>query len=202
MTVLSGRMRPLALTLLVGLAVAPASARAEEAVVPARAKSGYVQLFATTFVGDGLRFNNPYRLATPLGSSAESISRTASYVDVGLAATLGDPLGWQHGVAFRISRSLEGVGQSVLTPSYFLSRRWRTTALYARAGVPIALTPETTWGLEAGGGGVWFLRGGIGVAAEIVSDVFYGAGTREVATPAYPVLSAQLGLVIAVEVLP
>ena len=40
------------------------------------------------------------------------------------------------------------------------------------------------------------------VAAEIVGDVFYGAGTREVATPAYPVLSAQLGLVLAVEVLP
>ena len=195
-------MRPILLSPLLAASVLASSfARAEEPT-RGRTKSGYVQLFATSFVGDGVRFNNPYRVATPLGADAESVSRTASYVDVGVALTLGDPLGWQHGLALRVSRSLAGVTQSVIAPAYLLWRRWRTTALYARAGIPIVLTPETTWGLEAGGGGVWFFRGGVGVAAEIVGDVFYGAGTREVATPAYPVLSAQLGLVVAFEVLP
>ena len=83
-------------------------ARAEEPS-PTANKAPYVELFATTFLGDGLRFNNPYRLATPLGSSAESISRTAAYTDVGLAATLGDPFGFRHGLALRMSIAVEGV---------------------------------------------------------------------------------------------
>ena len=33
---------------------------------PFATKPGYVQLFASVYFGDGLRFNNPYRLATPL----------------------------------------------------------------------------------------------------------------------------------------
>ena len=101
-----------------------------------------------------------------------------------------------------MSFALEGVRQGVFTPAYLAWRRWRSWALYGRAGVPIVLSPDATWGLEAGGGAVWFARAGIGVAAEVVGDVFYGAGTREVARPAYPVLSAQLGVVVAYEVLP
>lgn len=177
-------------------------ARAEPSSGWAESKPGYGQLFATAYVGDGLRFNNPYRLATPLGSNAESLSRTASYVDVGLALTLGDPLGLQQGGALRLSSAMEGISQQVLTPSYLMWRRWRSWAAYGRAGLPIVLSPQATWGLEIGGGGVWFFRGGIGVAAEVVGDLFYGAGTRDVARPAYPVLSAQLGVVIAYEVLP
>jgi hypothetical protein len=192
-------MRPVPIVL--AALLFPATARADEAPWTA-SKPGYTQLFATAFLGDGLRFNNPYRLATPLGSDAESISRTASYVDVGAAMTFGDPIGLQHGGALRLSSAVEGVSQQVLTPAYLLWRRWRSWAAYARAGVPIVLRPNVTWGLEAGGGGVWFFRGGVGVAAEIIGDVFYGAGTREVATPAYPVLSAQLGVVLAYEVLP
>jgi hypothetical protein len=184
---------------LAALAVA-SSARADESAFAT--KPGYVQVFATTFVGDGLRFNNPYRLATPLGKDAESVSRTAIYSDFGLAATLGAPDGLQHGLALRWSLALEGVAQSVLVPSYFAWRRWRSFAVYGRAGLPVVLSPDATWGVEAGGGGVWFARAGIGVAAELVGDVFYGAGTREVATPAYPVLSAQLGAIVAYEVLP
>ncbi len=177
-------------------------ARAEPSSAWAESKPGYGQLFATAYVGDGLRFNNPYRLATPLGSNAESLSRTASYVDVGIALTLGDPLGLQHGGALRLSNAMEGISQQVLVPSYLMWRRWRSWAAYGRAGLPIVLSPRATWGLEIGGGGVWFFRGGIGVAAEVVGDLFYGAGTRDVARPAYPVLSAQLGIVIAYEVLP
>ena len=169
---------------------------------PFRTKPGYAQLFLTSFVGDGLRFNNPYRLATPLGGDAESVSRTAPYIDIGLAATFGNPLGLQHGGALRTSAALHGVGQVVMTPSYLAWRRWSSLAVYGRAGVPIVLTPAVTWGLEAGVGATWFFLGGFGVAAEVVGDVFYGAGTREHATVTYPVLSGQLGFVAAFEVLP
>jgi hypothetical protein len=171
-------------------------------VPPGGTKPGYLQLSATAFVGDGLRFNNPYRLATPLGSNAESVSRTAAYTDLGLAVTLGNPLGLQHGVALRASFALEGVGQAVLVPAYLAWRRWRAWAVYGRAGIPIVMSPDATWGGELSGGGVFFVRAGIGVAAELVGDLFYGAGTREVARPAYPVLSAQLGAIVTWEVLP
>ena len=169
---------------------------------PFATKPGYVQLFFTSFFGDGLRFNNPYRLATPLGDDAESLSRTAPYVDIGLAATFGHPLGVQHGGALRTSVAAHGVGQVVMTPSYLAWRRWRSIAVYGRAGTPIVLTPAVTWGLEAGLGATYFFLGGIGVAAEMVGDVFYGAGTSEKATTTYPVLSGQLGFVVAYEVLP
>jgi hypothetical protein len=169
---------------------------------PLGTKPGYVQLFFTSFVGDGLRFNNPYRLATPLGDDAESLSTTAPYVDIGIAFTLGHPLGIQHGAALRTSVAARGVGQVVMTPSYLAWRRWRALALYGRAGTPLVLTPDVTWGLEAGLGATYFFLGGIGVAAEVVGDVFYGAGTREKATTTYPVLSGQLGFVVAYEVLP
>jgi hypothetical protein len=44
--------------------------------------------------------------------------------------------------------------------------------------------------------------GGVGITGELVGNLFYGAGTREVSSAAYPVLSAQVGLTVAYEVLP
>ena len=161
-----------------------------------------IDLAATTFFGDGFRFNNPYRLASVLGSTAQSLSRTASYADVGGAISLGDPARLTQGMAVRVSISLEGTPQSVLTPSYLLLRRAGPWGVYGRAGVPLVLSPDTTWGFEGAAGGIWFLRAGIGIAGELVGDVFYGAGTREVATPAYPVLSGQLGLWLSWEAMP
>jgi hypothetical protein len=79
---------------------------------------------------------------------------------------------------------------------------FRDVAANARVGTPIGATPETTWGVEGALGGVWFVRGGIGVTAELVGDLFYGAGTREVSAAAYPVISGQVGIVIAYEVIP
>jgi hypothetical protein len=210
-------MRPIAFsTLLLALFLATTSARAaadETPQAPAadtppddewgKAKPGYVQLLASAMVGDGFRFNNPYRLASPLGDTAESVSRTATYGDLGIAATFfGNPLGFRHGLSARWSFALEGVSQSVITPSYLLYRRWRSLAAHGRLGVPIVVSPETTWGLEAALGGTFFVRGGIGVTAEVVGDLFYGAGTRDVKSVTYPVLSAQAGLVFAYEVLP
>lgn len=156
----------------------------------------------TAFFGDGLRFNNPYRLSTVLGSDAQSVSRTAAYVDFGLAAAFGDPRSCQHGLAVRASVAVEGVGQVVLTPSYLLYRRSHAFGFWGRAGMPIVLTPSTTWGLEAAAGVAWFVRAGIGVAAEVVGDLFWGTGTRDVAVATYPLLSAQLGLIVSYEVLP
>ena len=169
---------------------------------PFATKPGYSQIFVTVMGGTGLRFNNPYRLATPLGDDAESVSRTAAYVDIGLAMTLGNPLGVQHGAALRTTAAVEGVGQVVMTPSYFAWRRWRSLAAFARAGIPFVLTPDLTWGIEGAAGGAWFFLGGVGVVAEVVGDVFYGAGTRESSAVTYPVLSGQLGLIATYELLP
>ena len=182
------RVLPLAATLAV-----PAAAAADEDALAPLSRPVSVDVLATAFVGDGLRFNNPYRLATVLGSNAQSLSRTAGYVDVGGALLVGDPTRTASGVALRVSVALEGVPQSVLTPSYLLLHRAGAWGAYGRAGVPVVLSPDVTWGLEGGVGGVWFARAGVGVAAELVGDVFYGAGTRDVAHPAYPVLSGQAG---------
>jgi len=178
---------------------APASPKKDE---PFATKPGYAQVIATMMGGTGLRFNNPYRLSTPLGGDAESVSRTNAYVDIGLAMTLGNPLGFQHGAALRTTVGVEGVGQVVMTPSYFGWWRRGALAAFGRAGVPLVLTPDPTVGLEGALGGVFFFLGGIGVVAEVVGDVFYGTGTREVATATYPVLSGQLGLLGTYEVLP
>jgi hypothetical protein len=169
---------------------------------PFATRPGYGQVFATMYFGDGLRFNNPYRLATPLGGDAESVSRTAAYVDFGMGITFERPLALQHGMALRSSFSVEGVRQAVVTPSYLAWRRWGAFAAHGRAGFPVVLTPSVTWGLEAAGGGTWFFLGGFGVSAEVVGDVFYGAGTADARVVTYPVLSGQLGLVAAYEVLP
>ncbi len=200
------RVAGAALTL--SLLAASGAARAEEppstAAEPSAAPHPFppLTLHATAFVGDGLRFNDPYRLATVLGPDAESVSRTAAYLDVGAQAMLGDPRKLLHGFALRVSFAMEGVPQAVLTPSYVLEKRFVHLAVYGRAGTPIVLTPDVTWGLEGAVGGVWFVRAGLGLAAELVGDLFYGAGTREVSAAAYPVLGAQLGIVLAYEVLP
>ena len=179
---------------------ASANAAADEDAGFARSLSPF-DVVGTAFVGDGLRFNNPYRLATVLGSTAESLSRTAGYVDVGGALLAGSPAHLAQGIALRVSVALEGVPQSVLTPSYLILHRAGPWGAYARAGLPIVLDPDTTWGIEGAAGGLWFARAGVGVAAELVGDVFYGAGTREVARPAYPVLSMQAGFWLSWEAL-
>lgn len=201
----------LALAFTIGLGFL-ASARSSEAAdaTPARlgreepfaSKPGYVQYFLTAMGGTGLRFNNPYRLATPLGGDAESVSRTSAYVDLGLGLTLGNPLGFQHGISLRVSTAVEGVGQVVMTPSYLGWRRRGKLAGFVRAGVPIVASPDVTWGFEGAAGGVFFFLGGVGLVAEMVGDVFYGQGTREASVATYPVLSGQLGFIGSFEVLP
>ncbi len=184
----------------IAMMMTSATAEADDAGGSSR-KASSIDLVATAFAGDGLRFNNPYRLASVLGSTAESLSRTAGYVDLGGAVLAGDPTKIAQGLALRVSIAVEGVPQAVATPSYLLLHRSGPWAAYGRAGVGLVVSPDVTWGLEGGAGGIWFARAGIGVAAELVGDVFYGAGTREVARPAYPVLSAQAGLWLSWEAL-
>jgi hypothetical protein len=191
------RIAPLVFSLTI-----PVRAAADEEISTNPRRLGSFDVFATAFVGDGLRFNNPYRLATVLGQSAQSLSRTATYVDVGAAFALGDPTRSASGLSLRASVALEGVPQSVLTPSYLLFHRDGDWAAYARAGIPIVVSPDATWGFEGAAGGIWFARAGIGVVAELVGDVFYGTGTREAVGPVYPVLSGQGGLWLSWEALP
>jgi hypothetical protein len=163
----------------------------------------YFRLMGSLMVGEGIRFNNPYRLQTQLGDDAESLSLTAAYVDLGGAVMLGPPDGIQHGGALRFSMSMEGVPQQVLTPSYqILVRGGRRVMAYGRLGTPVIIEPDPNVGLEAAVGGGWFFTAGLALTAELVGDLFYGAGTREVKFTTIPVVSMQLGLTVDYEVFP
>ncbi len=163
----------------------------------------YARLIATTGFGRGFRFNNPYRLATQLGDTAESVSLTATYWDVGLAAAFGPPDGLQHGAAVHVSVSLHGVPQQALSGSYLLLYRadqpWMA---YGRAGLSLLTQPDPNVGGELAGGFAYFFTGALGAHAELVGNLFYGAGTYEVAFSVIPVLSLQAGIVFDFEVLP
>jgi len=183
--------------------VAPrASAESREPVTP-RAKGPYLEPFAGVAFGRGMRFNNPFRLETQLGDDAESLSLTASYLDVGVGAAFGDPAGLRHGPALRLSVALEGVSQQVLTPSYVvLYPLFRDLLGIARAGTPVVFEPDLSGGLELGAGAVWFVTAGTGISAELVGSLFFGAATWERDPSIVPIASLQLGAWFEYEVLP
>jgi hypothetical protein len=164
--------------------------------------SFYVRTFATLGSGIGLRFNNPYRLSRQLGDDAKGLSTTAPYVDLGLGATFGNPFGWQHGATLRYDHSLTGVTQHVITPSYIGLRRFVHFEVWGRVGLPILLTPDRNLGGELALGGAWFFRAGLGLGAELVGDIFFGAATPDAKNPIYPVLSGQLFAIVEWERLP
>ncbi len=165
--------------------------------------SRYAHLVGTLELGKGLRFNNPYRLATQLGATAESVSLTSTYLDLGGAITFGPPDGLQHGVALHLSFALAGVSQAVLTPTYIAAYRGpRRFLAYGRLGPSVILTPDPTIGGELAVGFGWFFTARIAVAGELVGDIYYGAGTPAKGVTTYPILSAQLGLLVDYEILP
>jgi hypothetical protein len=156
-----------------------------------------IHLVGSLEFGRGFRFNNPYRLATELGSTAQSVSLTATYADLGLAVVVGPPDGLQHGVAVHASFALVGISQAVLTPTYMLAYRGsRPWMAYGRIGPSFVVTPDPTIGAEVAGGFAWFFTGRVAIAGELVFDVYYGAGTPDVAVATYPILSGQLGLLV------
>jgi hypothetical protein len=164
---------------------------------------GYLDVAGTVMFGEGVRFNNPYRLAQQLGERGESLSLTAPYVDVAIVVASGRPTGLVHGGRLSWSVAMAGVPQSALTPAYVAalrpSGRW---LLYAWLGIPFLTAPDLNAGAELAVAGTYFVRAGIGATAALVADAFYGAGTRETRAAFYPVLSAQLGISINYEVLP
>lgn len=162
----------------------------------------YLRPFATVGSGVGLRFNNPYRLATVLGDNAESLSLTAAYLSLGGGLALGDPRGFQHGPVLRWDFALQGVGQHVLIPAWGVFRRGALFGGFARLGLPILLTPDRNVGMELAAGGAWYVRAGVGITAEVIGDLFWGVATPDTKRPVYPVLSGQLGVVVEWEQLP
>lgn len=163
----------------------------------------YLHFMGALSLGDGLRFNNPFRLSKVLGKTAESLSLTAPYVDVSAAALLGRPDGLQQGLAVHLSGAVQGIAQEVLTPSYIalvrLPPRW---LLYGRAGLPIVLEPDASLGLEMAAGGAWMATAGLGITTELVGSIYYGAATEQTPVTTIPVLSLQVGAIIDYEVLP
>ncbi|MBI4701635.1 MAG: hypothetical protein HY744_10840 [Deltaproteobacteria bacterium] len=163
----------------------------------------YGRLFTTLAFGTGLRFNNPYRLRTQLGETAESLSLTAPYANWGVGMCFGPPDGLQHGGSVQISVALAGVAQQALSAAYLAVYRGPYPLLaYGRLGAALVAAPDANAGAELGGGVAYFVTGALGLTAELVGNLFYGAGTYETAYAVYPVLSAQLGVVADLEVLP
>lgn len=168
------------------------------------AVGGNWQFAGTVFVGDGLRFNNPYRLQTQLSSSARTVSLTVPYVDLGLMGTYGHGAGFGHGAALRASFALGGVPQAVLAPTYVLRYRGLDNRMYAygRIGPSILLMPQANVGFELAVGSALLATAKLGIVAEIVGNLYYGAATPNVGYPVYPILSLQAGLLLDHEVLP
>lgn len=194
----------LGLTQLPGLASAaelpapPAPARAP-AMEPSAAAGSQplrsVRLLAALSLGKGLRFNNPYRLATPLGDTAESVSLSATYLDLGLAALLPAIPRVEHGLSLDVLLALDGIGQLGLTPSYLLLFEPRPTwALRGRLGLPIVIAPDTSLGLEAGVGAQLPIAHGFGLSGELVGTIFFGAATEQKGVTTIPMLALQLGV--------
>ncbi len=183
-------------------------ARAQDAVAPADEsllppRGIYLHLMGAASWGKGLRFNNPYRLATPLGDSAESVSATAGYLNLAVSVSSGNPSGLLHGGSLALSVATDGIPQEVLTPAYQIGLRLPPHFLaYARAGLPFVLEPDPNVGYELGVGGVYWLTAGIGASFELIGSLFYGAATQDTAATAIPILSGQLGVALSYEVLP
>jgi hypothetical protein len=163
----------------------------------------YVRLLGGAGLGRGIRFNNPYRLATVLGETPESLSLTATYLDVFVAATMGNPDGLQHGVAVHGAAALDGIAQEVVTPSYLaLWHPSERVGLTGRMGLPVVITPDTNIGYEVGLGALLWLTASLGLAAELVGSVYQGAGTPTQGSTLIPIVSLQVGVAYQFEVLP
>ena len=93
--------------------------------------------------------------------------------------------------------------QQVATPGYQVVYRGPHRAMgWGRFGTPVLLAPDVNPGLELAAGAAYFLTAAVAASAEVTFDLFYGAGTEQVRYAVYPLLGAQLGIVIDYEVLP
>ncbi len=163
----------------------------------------YVHGFGEVMLGKGLRLNNPFRLATPVGDDPAGVSFTAWYLDLGIGAAFGPPAGLQHGGAVSFSIATDGISQQVMSLSYVAIYPITSQALFrGRGGVPIVFGPDSNVGMELAAGGAWLFTGGLGLSAELVGSLFYGAGTLDKSTTTVPVISLEIGAWLDHEVLP
>ena len=171
---------------------------------PIPGSEAYFHPFGSLGLGKGLRFNNPYRLATPLGDTPESLSSTATYYDIGFGVVRGPARGLAHGAVLHLSIAAQGIPQEVLSLSYIALDRVGDGRflLFGRAGIPVILEPDVGGGLETAFGAAFMISAGLGVQSELAGSLFYGAGTQDRSVTTIPVLSAQLGLFVDYEVLP
>jgi hypothetical protein len=160
-------------------------------------------VFGGLSAGRGLRFDNPYRLETELGSNAQSLSLSATYLDVHLGAAFGGAGSMFHGVVVHGSFAVGGIPQEVVTPSYLLLvhpvPRW---AVSGRVGLPIVVEPDANVGFEIAAGGQLYLTAAVGLSASLVGSLFYGAATLDTPRTAIPILSLEAGAFFDYEVLP
>jgi hypothetical protein len=170
---------------------------------PIASSPDYWHSFASLSLGDGLRFNNPYRLSTELGKTSESLSLTAAYYDLGLGVVRGPPDGLAHGVVLHLSVAAQGIPQEVLSVSYIGLERVGNgrTILFGRFGLPIILQPDLSGGLETAFGAAFMVSSGIGLQSELVGSLYYGAGTLDHSVTTIPVLSGEIGVFFDYEVL-
>ena len=172
------------------------SARAEAPPVAARARpTSTLHAVAALSVGRGLRFNNPYRLDKPLGATAESVSLSATYLDAGVGVLFPMAAELEHGAALDALLALDGIAQFGLTPSYLVQFAWtRRLGLHGRLGLPIVVAPDAALGLEAAVGPHLPIAYGLGLTAELVGSVFFGAATEQKSVTTIPMLALQLGV--------
>jgi len=160
-------------------------------------------LLADVSLGRGVRLDNPYRLETELGKNAESLSLTATYLDLGIGAAFGLTRTVFHGLSVHGSFAQGGIRQEVVTPSYLVmlrsNPRW---ALLGRLGIPVVVEPDVNAGFELSGGALLYLTAGLGLTASLVGSMFYGAATLDTPRTAIPVLSLEAGAFFDYEVLP
>ena len=160
--------------------------------------------FGELMLGKGLRLNNPFRLATPVGDDPDGLSFTAYYLDLGIGAAFGPPAGLQHGGEVSLSIATDGIAQQVMSLSYVAL--YPITDAGARsavaAGFPSCSGPTPNVGMELAVGGAWLFTGGLGMSAELVGSLFYGAATEEKSSTAVPLVSLEIGVWFDYEVLP
>lgn len=181
----------------------PAPERRPAATRTPRSSAGYQHWIGGLYAGKGLRWNNPYRLRRQLGDSAESLSLSATYLDLHVGRTFSEPYGFEHGAALHLSVATDGIRQEVLTPSYLLLKRLSPRVLsYGRAGFPIVLEPDASVGLEAGLGVAYLFTANLGLGVQLDQSLFYGAATIEKALTLIPVTSLALGVFFDWERLP
>ena len=182
----------------------PAPPTTERYRTPIVGAESYFHAFGSLSLGKGLRFNNPYRLATPLGDTPESLSLSAAYYDLSLGLVRGPARGLSHGGVVHLSIAAQGIPQQVLSLSYTALTRLDDgrALLLGRAGIPITLSPDLSGGLEAAASAAYMISAGLGVQSELAFSLYYGAATQDRSVTTIPVLSLQLGLFIDYEVLP